>query len=438
MPPPSIYIMTFVIFPNLWSLYPYQSLAVTVLVFVLLGLCLFQAISKLIEGGSTPTASGNRIWSLLSLVLTVVLLGLLFAAARWVYSEATRSRPRITSQTGKVLSNKYSLEWTYPDEQNGQVKYYVTVTDKETGLTGPAIGTFMPNMEMNQTGHLLIQVEAEAPGSARVKSETVEVEWYYDSMERIRKTKQLTVAVHPDISEGLFCYNINGKYEGVDIELIEKIRSRLESRLNLDRLDITQVFVPWPDIINRPNLFDVDFAIASISITKDRAKEVDFSEPYWRTSIAVVEPLRGDIVRPEKFSFQEFKDKKFGVHKGTTEVAFANLIQEKLAGNVQFVMAQNNTELFALLETGEVNGVLYDFDRTRAVIKKHWTWAARPVDYDDMRKNGVEVDQEKYGITFAKLNEKLRQEVNRVLLSEEGWIKEAIRARSESLSRREN
>jgi ABC-type amino acid transport substrate-binding protein len=417
--------------PNLWSLYPYQSLAITVLVAAIVGLCLFQAIRSLIEVGSR--AGGKWKPSLASLALTVALLALLFTAARWVYYESVRARPRITSQTGKVLSNKYSLEWTYPDEQNGRVKYYVTVTDKATGMTADPTTTFMPNIEMNQVGDLLIQVDAEAPGSSRVKSEMVEVQWYYDSMERIGKTKQLVVAVHPDISEGLFCYNNNGKYEGVDIDLIEKIRTRLQATLNLDRLDVKQIFVPWPDIISRPNVFDVDFAIASISITPERAKVVDFSEPYWRTSIAVVE--RGGAAKPEKFSFQEFSGKTIGVHKNTTEVAFANLIQEKQPGYIQIVVAQNNTELFALLENGAVNAVLYDFDRTRAVIREHWGWSARPIDYEDMTKNGVVVDQEKYGISFAKLNGKLRHEVNQVLLGEAGWIKKQVEARSQSLSR---
>jgi hypothetical protein len=52
-----------------------------------------------------------------------------------------------------------------------------------------------------------------------------------------------------------------------------------------------------------------------------------------------------------------------------------------------------------------------------------------------MTKNGVVVDQEKYGISFAKLNGKLRHEVNQVLLGEAGWIKKQVEARSQSLSR---
>jgi len=410
------------ILPNLWVIHPWVTITITFLLVVIVILCVFQATRGILE--IVVAAKGYRRRALISMGLAVGVLVLLFWAACWIFQELTRPRPIITSKVGKVLSPDYSLEWTYPDEQNGTVQYYVSITDKETGNSVPPRLELLPNARVAQTGNMLVQVQAVADDSTKVNSEVAEVDWYHDSVERIQKTGELVVGIHADNSEGLFCFRKQQTdddklgYGGFDIELIKEIKKGLEATYGLarDQLKLKLIFVPWPEIIERPNQFDVDFTIASISITPARADKMLFSQPYWKSSMAILQPRNkvAEADQAKHFSFKNFDDEMIGVHRGTTEVEFIKGLK-KTKPHLQFKEASNNTELFAMLQSGEVTAVIYDYDRTWAEIKTHPNWVAREIDYDDLKKNGMNIPPEEYGIVFAKVNDKLCKQINQEL-----------------------
>jgi ABC-type amino acid transport substrate-binding protein len=432
------------ILPNLWVIHPWVTITITFLLVVIVILCMFQATKGILE--IVVAAKGDRRRSLVSLVMAVGVLGLLFWAASWIFNEMTRPRPIITSKVGKVLSPDYSLEWSYPDEQNGTVQYFVSVTDKETGNSFPPRLELLPNARVAQPGNMLVQVQAVGPNSSRITSDLVEVDWYHDSLERIQKTGELVVGIHADNSEGLFCFrtptietyaNAPIGYDGFDIDLIKQIKERLESTYGPLKLKL--IFVPWPEVIQRPNQFDVDFAIASISITPARADQMLFSRWYRKSSMAILQPRNKvpESDRDKKFSFENFDNETIGVHRGTTEVDFIKGIK-KDKPHLQFKEASNNTELFAMLQSSEVSAVIYDYDRTWAELKTHPNWIAREIDYDDLRNHGVNVSQEEYGIVFAKVNDKLCEQVNHVLddLVTNHWTETTFASWKEKLKQR--
>jgi ABC-type amino acid transport substrate-binding protein len=434
------------ILPNLWVIHPWVTITITFLLVVIVILCVFQATRGILE--IVVAAKGDRRRALVSLGLAVGVLVLLFWAACWIFQELTRPRPIITSKTGKVLSPDYSLEWTYPDEQNGTVQYFVSIIDKETGNSVPPRLELLPNARVAQPGNMLVQVQAVAPDATKVNSEVAEVDWYHDSVERIQKTGELVVGIHADNSEGLFCFRtatlqpyddrLSGErigYDGFDIDLIKEIKKGLEGTLGLGPLKLKLVFVPWPDIIQRPNQFDVDFAIASISITPERAEQMLFSQAYWKSSMAILQP-KSSVSQSdgETFSFDNFDEQTIGVHQGTTELDFIKRLK-KDKPNLKFREARNNTELFAMLQSGEVTAVIYDYDRSWAEIKTHPNWISRKINYDDLTRHHIAVSQEEYGIVFAKVNNKLCAQVNRVLAEagESHWD-EKFNSRKEKLT----
>jgi ABC-type amino acid transport substrate-binding protein len=163
-------------------------------------------------------------------------------------------------------------------------------------------------------------VRARAPNWTSAYSEERHFDLYEDSIDRIKSLHELTVAVHSDYSDGFFCFDSKmtpGTYEGFDIDLIDLIGKELKAKYELSELRVNPVFVRWPEIIERPNTFDVDFSIASISITTDRQRRVEFSVPYTSTELSIVQPSSAVINPTSLVMANELVGLRVGLHKGT-------------------------------------------------------------------------------------------------------------------------
>jgi polar amino acid transport system substrate-binding protein len=91
----------------------------------------------------------------------------------------------------------------------------------------------------------------------------------------------------------------------------------IADRLGFATSEVTWVTVPFNSAY-APGPKDFDFDINQISITPARAKQVDFSEPYYTTPQAVL--VAGGSQYASATSVAELKDAKFGVQVGTTSL----------------------------------------------------------------------------------------------------------------------
>jgi polar amino acid transport system substrate-binding protein len=89
-----------------------------------------------------------------------------------------------------------------------------------------------------------------------------------------------------------------------------------------DRLGFTDSQVNWVVVpfnsSYAPGPKRFDFDINQISITPQRAKQVDFSEPYYTTPQAVLVPAGSPFANAT--SVADLKDARFGVQVGTTSL----------------------------------------------------------------------------------------------------------------------
>jgi glutamine transport system substrate-binding protein len=394
---------------HLWLSVP---MAVILISIVVVNLCqIAQKLASLITQALKRNSRG-AVKTLGAIFIGLVILTI--GTARLII-EASSPKPVITSKAGKLLSHDYMLQWEYPDGHSGQTQYRVFVTDKATGKTSMS-STWLPFERVIGEGRLGIWVEAVPPESSRARSGEVELELYDSSLERIKATEELVVAVHADTdsNEGLFCYNAGRGYEGFDVDLINSIVERIKAKYGLHELRVRLVFEPWPDIIEKPNAYEVDMAIASISITSDRQKTVLFSNPYWRTQVAILLP-RPPLKTKEMLGLDDLRKLRVGVHQGTTEVDLASKLKDALKDDIQIVQAHNNLELFSMLSHEEVDAVLYDYDRTHTERRNHPGWVVLKIDYDDLQRHNVGVKPEEYGIAFAHVNLQLCKDVNAAL-----------------------
>ena len=101
-------------------------------------------------------------------------------------------------------------------------------------------------------------------------------------------------------------YKEGGEFKGVDVEVAKKIGEKLGMEVEI--LDIA-----FDSLIPTVNSGKADFAMAGMTVTEDRLKNVDFSHTYQTAVQAVIVPANSDIV-----DSNDLHDKKIGVQLGTT------------------------------------------------------------------------------------------------------------------------
>jgi polar amino acid transport system substrate-binding protein len=110
-----------------------------------------------------------------------------------------------------------------------------------------------------------------------------------------------------------------------------------------------------------------DFDINEISITPQRAKEVDFSVPYYTNPQGIIVASKSSLAHAKSLS--DFKDATIGVQIGTTSLAAVNqLIKPTTQPNI----FNTSNDVVSAFKIGRVNAVVVDlataFDLTSTTL----------------------------------------------------------------------
>jgi ABC-type amino acid transport substrate-binding protein/gamma-glutamylcyclotransferase (GGCT)/AIG2-like uncharacterized protein YtfP len=316
------------------------------------------------------------------------------------------------------LSRSPTIKWDYSDTYTPLNGFEVRVKLLKSGETK----TFPIPERIHQsglagiTGAIEISVDALMAGRAirkRRRGRAITTEVYRDSIERLHETGVMRVAVHADPGEEIFCFLQNGRWQGFDIDLSTIIASELQTDPSVDRpIKIEYVFYEWPAIIGSPHEHLVDMAIASISVSAERAKKyrINFSAPYAESALGVIAYSQtfGGNPLSTSVSLDDLRGKTIAVHSETTETA---LIEKAMTDDryrdLRVVAAADNDELRELLRDNEVDAVIYDYQRaftlldTGAVVYK--------LNHD------IDVPGDRYGIALSRVNSSLSNKVDAII-----------------------
>jgi ABC-type amino acid transport substrate-binding protein len=401
--------------------HPLLAVGAGIVVLVVLG----SGIAKTVTETVTHV---RRVWHLRgrlsrfqrrSLLAAVGLIVTVVVATPTAVRRAVASKPVITSPRGRTLDQRPVVRWTYV-EGGVDTRYRLAITNRDTGVHKQQC-TEQSVLPLTMSGRLSLKVEAfKGPGCDSIhveaESEDVPLELFQDSVERIRYLKTLAYGVHHDASDGMFCYERDGKYDGVDRELIELIGDELRRQYNLPELKLIPYEYSWDAIFEAPKTHQIDLAIASISITDERQARfnVRFSNPYWRSELALIVPRHQGDIRPfMTYTLDNLAGKRIGFHQKTTAADIAPKLATALHNaSPKFTPAEDNEQLFALLANGEVDGVLYDLDRSWSIAPIQSQWIPARLDLA-----AIGYSPEKYGIMFESLNSRLKTDVDRALAS---------------------
>jgi ABC-type amino acid transport substrate-binding protein len=391
----------------------------SVVVSFLLILVFMFVLRKPIENFCIYTKSCQLPTIIRALGIAVLAAFLLVKVILGVYQSKPEFIDVSSGQT--ILSEDYILNWRYGGAVEG-TKFRVVLDNPRTG-SKKIFQTSSLHQTLPSDGPLTVTVTAMNPDGMESSSEPLRLSVYRDSIERIKATHVLRVGVHEDNSAGVFCYMnvMSGKLDGVDIALAKQLADALARKWNIEALAVKTIHYPWDAVIFEPNNYNVDMAIASISIKEDRAQLIDFSDPYLETQLAIVQ-FRNTVktTTPLFNLFDFFSLRTIGVHQETTSDDLAKYLKG-IIPQLAIKTATSNIQLFGWLGEKKVDAVIYDYDRTHAEVGNHPSWVSRKINYE-----GLALKKERYGITFARINGPFRDVINSILpsINVENLIKE--------------
>jgi len=216
--------------------------------------------------------------------------------------------------------------------------------------------------------------------------------------------RALTVGTSADFPP--FEYVEDGEFVGFDMDLIREIAK-------VAGFEIEIVDMSFDSLIPALAVGQLDIVIAGMTITEDRRRAVDFSDPYWTADQSVV--VREDS--KENLTVL-FGDKRIGVQTGTTgdlwveeNLLDTNILTGRVVRYDTFVMAMTD------LINRSIDAIVLD-----SPVAERFA-AERPVDVV-----GIIVTGENYGIAVRKGNQELVDAINDALrtLSETNRMGELV------------
>lgn len=134
-------------------------------------------------------------------------------------------------------------------------------------------------------------------------------------MSRIEKNKVLNVAFEGTYPPFNFLDD-NDEFQGFDVDISNEIAERLGVKANF-------IATKWDGLIGGLKADKFDIIIGQMTVTEERKKSVDFTDPYVITgSVLVTREDTNDITKLE-----DIKGKKVGVGGGTTFEEVANSVE---------------------------------------------------------------------------------------------------------------
>lgn len=206
------------------------------------------------------------------------------------------------------------------------------------------------------------------------------------------KAGQLTTCTH--LPYPPFQSEIDGKVQGFDVSLIDLVA---------DDLGVKQQILDTPFENFKTGAFlnsgECDLAAAGMTITEERKKNVDFSDPYFDATQAVLVDKNADV---NSLADVKAQNLKLGAQAQTTGEDY---VKKEGFDPVSF---ESSDAVLNGLRTGQVKAVVIDYPVVQGWLKDKANADAFKV-VDNLNTG------EQYGFTVKKGNTKLLAAVNKAL-----------------------
>ncbi len=176
--------------------------------------------------------------------------------------------------------------------------------------------------------------------------------------------------------------------KGFDIDIAKQIAEDAGKTLKIENMKFDSLIVAL-------NAGKIDMIASGMTITAERLKSVNFSQPYYEATQVVITQKLDDSIH----MLSDLKDKHAAVQLGTT----GDIMAKKYTGQVTAF----NTGFEAIMElnNGKVDLVLIDSEPAASYLEKN----------PDLKLVELKFDAEFYGFAISKEDPELLQQVNATL-----------------------
>src|ERR687894_1269398 len=173
-----------------------------------------------------------------------------------------------------------------------------------------------------------------------------------------------------------------GGPRGFDIDLMNEIAKRAGFEVEYEN-------VRFDSILRGLDTDLFDAAISAMTITKERERQIDFSDPYFNADQALLVASDSEVQ-----SIDDLAEAPVGAQAGPTgQIKAEDLLEDEQIGEI--VPYRTIGEAFVALEVGKVEGVIYDLSAAHRKIVEN----GGEIRFVEPISTGV-----RYGITFPQKN----------------------------------
>jgi polar amino acid transport system substrate-binding protein len=162
------------------------------------------------------------------------------------------------------------------------------------------------------------------------------------------KNENKKYVIATDAKFAPFSFEEDGKYRGIDVEILDAIAKEEGFEYELKPMDFNGII---PGVTSN----QLDGAISAMSITDERKKALDFSEPYFESGLSIVTNASNTTINGEG----DLKGKKVAIKKATAGAKFAEDNKDKYG--LQLSYFEDSPSMFQAVENGNTDFLLEDY-----------------------------------------------------------------------------
>ena len=213
------------------------------------------------------------------------------------------------------------------------------------------------------------------------------------------KKDELVMATNAEFQP--YEYHQGDKIVGIDVEICQAIADDLGKDLVIEDM-------AFDSVITSVYTGKADLGVAGLTITEDRLKNVNFSDPYTIATQVIIVKDDSDIASPD-----DLVGKTIGVQLGTTGDLYAEDIEDAVLERYN-----KGFEAVQALSQGKIDAVIIDNEPAKVYVSQN----------DGLKIVDEAFTYEEYAIAIAKDNTQLLNEVNASIakLKESGKLDEII------------
>jgi polar amino acid transport system substrate-binding protein len=181
----------------------------------------------------------------------------------------------------------------------------------------------------------------------------------------------------------------SGQPSGVSVDMARAMGQHLNRPVRFEN-------IPFDGLIPSLKTGKIDVVISSLTMTEDRKKSIDFSDPYLTMGLAILVNQKGDI---QSINDVDKHGRNVAVKKGTT----GNIYAFQHFKNAQLLVLNDESACAIEVAQGKADCFIYD------QVSVFQTWKKYP---DTTRAILQPFQQEQWAMGIRKGNIELQQQIN--------------------------